>query len=98
MLASVVWCRAETATTPADLYAQHCAPCHGPDGKSHTPAGRKLRAKDLTATTLSEVQIEAQIRHGTKDSRGIERMPAFDSKLSPAEISAVAAFVRQLKN
>ncbi|MEO7658344.1 MAG: c-type cytochrome, partial [Pyrinomonadaceae bacterium] len=37
----------ETASS-RKLYVQHCASCHGVNGKSQTPEGRELMADDLT--------------------------------------------------
>jgi cytochrome c6 len=71
----------------ADLYAKKCAVCHGKDGKG-TPSGQKMGAKDLTATKLSEPDIEGVVANG----KG--KMTAFKGKLTDAEIAAVAKFVK----
>jgi mono/diheme cytochrome c family protein len=76
--------RAEDA---AALYTAKCKMCHGPDGKG-TPVGVKMGAKDLTATTLSEADIAKTIA----DGKG--KMTPFKGKLEPAQIEAVAKFVK----
>jgi mono/diheme cytochrome c family protein len=86
------------ANSGADLFAEHCAPCHGMDGKARTPAGRKLGAKDLSLSKLSDAELEKQIVTGAKDTRGLDRMPSFKEKLQPAEISAVVAYVKTFRH
>jgi mono/diheme cytochrome c family protein len=70
------------------VYVARCVSCHGTDGKGQTTIGKKLGVKDLTATTLSAVQMEAVITNG----RG--KMTPFAGKLTAAEIKEVAAFVK----
>ena len=85
------------AASGADVYGDFCASCHGADGKAHTPAGKKVGAKDLTQSTLPDAAIIAQITNGKKNERGVEKMPAFKDRLSAADISAVAAYVKTLR-
>ena len=80
-----------------EAYVKHCAPCHGLDGKARTPAGKKLGAKDLSASTLADAAITLQILAGTKDNKGVERMPAFQARLTAEEVAAVAAFVKTFR-
>lgn len=79
------------------LFGDYCASCHGLDGRARTPAGRKLGAKDLSASKLGDAEIEKQILGGTKDARGNDRMPSFREKLKPEEIAAVAAYVKHFR-
>lgn len=95
LLASSVF--GSAAESGADLFATHCASCHGPDGKAHTPAGRKVRAKDLTESKLPDAELVRQISVGTKDSRGMIRMPAFKDKLAPSEIASLVDYVKLLR-
>ena len=85
------------AADGADLFTQHCAPCHGPDGKARTPAGKKLGAKDLSGSKLADADIEKQILAGTKDAKGNERMPSFQAKLAADEVAALVAFVKTFR-
>jgi cytochrome c oxidase cbb3-type subunit 3 len=80
-----------------DVFSKNCIPCHGQDGKAHTPAGRMLRAKDLTQSKLADAEIRKQVTEGYKDQRG-PVMPAFKDTLSPDQIEAVVAFVKSLRN
>jgi hypothetical protein len=60
-------------------------------------AGRKVHAKDLTLSKLTDAEIERQIREGTKDSRGLATMPAFKDQLSDAEITALVPVVKSFR-
>ena len=76
------------------VYGANCASCHGADGKGRTPAGKKLRVKDLAASMLPDTEMEKQIASGTQDAKGSQRMPAFREKLSAEEIAALIAYVK----
>jgi mono/diheme cytochrome c family protein len=83
--------------TGAELFGEYCASCHGTDGKAKTPAGRKLGAKDLSASKLSDQQIAAQITKGTKNERGAEKMPSFKDRLNADDIDALVAYVKTFR-
>jgi mono/diheme cytochrome c family protein len=85
------------AVDAQEIYGANCASCHGIDGKARTPAGKKVRAKDLTESKLADGDIEKQIVSGTQDAKGNARMPSFKGKLSPEEITALVAFVKTLR-
>lgn len=87
-------CRAADAQ---EIFESNCASCHGVDGKAKTPAGKKLRVKDLAESKLPDAEIERQIASGTQDAKGNARMPAFKEKLSPDEIAALVVFVKTLR-
>lgn len=78
---------AAAARADGALFAKKCAACHGKDGKG-TPVGKKMGAKDLAATKLSEGDLVKVISEG----RG--KMSAYKGKLSDAEIQSLAKFVR----
>lgn len=86
------------AESPKASFGNHCAACHGEDGRARTPAGRKLGARDLSESKLGHAEIEKLIREGTKDARGAIKMPAFQDKLPPTEISALAAYVTTFRS
>jgi mono/diheme cytochrome c family protein len=85
------------AKSGSELFGEFCTPCHGADGKARTPAGRKLGAKDLSQSKLTNPDIEKQIVSGTKDSRGIDRMPPFKEKLTASDIAALVAYVKSFR-
>ena len=88
---------AQAAANGAALFEQYCIPCHGPDGRARTPAAKKLAVKDLTESRLSAEEVIHQITEGRKDAHGKDRMPAFKDKVKPAEIEALAVFVKALR-
>jgi cytochrome c oxidase cbb3-type subunit 3 len=79
------------------LFEQQCAACHGADGKARTPAGRKIGAKDLTQSRLSDGEIERQVSEGTTDKAGKVKMPPFKDQLSSSEIQALVSFVKSFR-
>jgi cbb3-type cytochrome c oxidase subunit III len=85
------------AANSQEVFEANCASCHGADGKGRTPAGKKLRVKDLAVSQLASSDIEKQIVNGTQDAKGNARMPEFKTKLSPDEIAALVAYVKTLR-
>lgn len=78
------------------LYAQHCATCHGADGRAQTTraAALKVRPADLTALhEMSEAEIYQVITDGMADSG----MPSFKNRLSDDERHLIAQFVQTLR-
>lgn len=72
----------------ADVYKQHCATCHGGDGRAKTAKGIRKGATDLTKSTISTAQGIKVITNGR------EKMPDFKNTLSAAEIKDVMAYIR----
>jgi mono/diheme cytochrome c family protein len=87
-----------TAESPVELFATHCAACHGVDGKARTPAGRKLKAKDFSRSTLEDADIQRIILAGVRDAKGTLRMPPFEEKLAPAEVSRLVEYVKSFRS
>lgn len=80
--------RAQTAGDGRGIFAEHCAGCHGEDGKGGI-------GPDLTGDYGSGRSPEAVI---ATISKGLEGgMPAFERQLSPPQIKAVATYVLSLK-
>ncbi len=75
-------------SSAADLFRQNCASCHGPDGKGLREHGTPDFTSRSVQASLSDRQIADTIRNG-KDS-----MPAWSGKLSDAQISELAAYIR----
>ncbi len=84
----------EKVDAPA-LFAENCATCHGKDGRAKTFHGRLVGAQNLTDAKWQETSSDAEIIHAIKS--GPKVMPAFENKLSEAEIEALAAYVRTFK-
>jgi mono/diheme cytochrome c family protein len=67
------------------LFMMNCAHCHGADARGD-------EGPDLHGVTKSDARIASLIKDGKKGE-----MPKFSSKLSDAEVQALVAFVRSLK-
>ena len=81
-----------------DVYIRRCAACHGRDGGAQTPQGRKLKARDLRASRLTDAEIERQIREGSKVKTGVAVMPPFAGELSDAEIQSAIRAVKSFRS
>lgn len=78
----------------ADAYKTKCAMCHGADGLGATPAGKMMKAasfKDSAIVNAPDSALIAAVTHGKN------KMPAYQGKLTDAEIKAVIAYVRTLE-
>ena len=85
---------AAAADARSENFQTHCAVCHGDDGRGQTEEGKKKGARDLTnAKWQDKVDDGRLIRSVTK---GHDKMPAFEKKLSADEIKALVAEVRTL--
>jgi cytochrome c6 len=76
----------------AALWAQHCASCHGKDGKGATMMGKKLGLKDYTK---EQGFSDAEATNVIKNGKG--KMKGYKDKLSDADVKALVAYVRSLK-
>lgn len=87
------------AAPVAENWENHCAKCHGADGKGQTKAGRKLKVKDYTDPKVqAEMKDEDIIKittEGAFDKAGKERMKAYKDEMSPAEIKEMVGYVRK---
>ena len=96
-----LFCLAASISVPAfaqsggaDIYKAKCLMCHGADGLGTTPVGKALKIvslKDPTVVKSSNAALEAIIKSGKN------KMPAFNDKLSDAQIGAVVAYIRTLE-
>ena len=68
------------------LFMMNCAHCHGSDARGD-------EGPDLHGVTKSDARIASLIKSGTKGE-----MPKFGGKLTDAEVQALIAFVRSLKD
>lgn len=71
-----------------ELYAEHCAPCHGADAKGGY-------GPDLTKPKLIYGKSPAALRESIAAGRN-NKMPAFASKLSAVEIDTLVSYLQQL--
>lgn len=90
-----------TNTQAADgkaVYADHCAKCHGDDGKGQTKMGERLGARDYTdaavQASVTDEQAFKAVKEGLKKD-GKTKMRPFD--LSDDDIKASVAYLRTFK-
>ena len=74
------------------LFKAKCAMCHGPDGKGEVPMGKKLSARNLGST---EVQGQSDAQLTEVVTKGKNKMPAYDGKLSKEQIAQLVAYIRE---
>jgi cytochrome c6 len=75
------------------LYKTKCAACHGPDGRGEVPMGKKLGARDLNS---AEVQKQSDAQLTEVITKGKNKMPAYNGKLSKEQIAQLVAYVREI--
>lgn len=92
-----------TASFAADAKAnweEHCANCHGADGKGETKMGKKLHIKDITDAAVqaafSDEEAVKAIKEGVTDKSGKQRMKPIEG-LSAEEMKALVPLVRSFK-
>jgi mono/diheme cytochrome c family protein len=77
----------------ATLFKTKCAMCHGADGKGETPIGKKMNIRDLGS---AEVQKQTDAELTTIISKGKNKMPAFEGKLTAEQVGQMVAYIRGL--
>jgi len=75
------------------VYKAKCASCHGPDGVGATPAGKATKARDFCS---DEVKKETDEEWTAIIVKGKNKMPAYDKKITDAEIKEVVGYLRGL--
>jgi len=82
------------ADSGAEIYKTKCSACHGANGAGDTMIGRNL---NLRALGSADAQKPSDDELFTIISRGKNRMPPFDRKLSREQIRDVVKYIRALK-
>jgi len=85
---------ASLADDSAALYKSKCAMCHAANGAGDTPVGKAMGIKDLKSP---DIQAKSDATLAGLISNGINKMPAFKSSLSQAQIDGLAKFIHTLK-
>jgi mono/diheme cytochrome c family protein len=85
----------------APLYAQHCAACHGADGRGEGPlAATLVRWPPTVVGPLLGHRLDGEmfwrVLHGMHDTHGVETMPGFAGRLSDADAWAVLDYMKLL--
>ena len=81
-------------------YGKKCASCHGKDGSGATKMGKKSGARDYrdakVQASFSDAEGLAAIKNGVKKD-GKEKMKAYGSTYSDAEMQALVKYIRAFK-
>jgi mono/diheme cytochrome c family protein len=92
-IAFSTYTRASTSSDP-DTYKAKCSACHGANGAGDTMLGKNLKLRSLASP---EVQKQSDDQLLTIISKGKNRMPPYDRKLSKDQIHDLVKHVRSLK-
>lgn len=95
VVALIAFCASSSRAQSAGetLFKGKCAACHGPDGKGEVPMGKKLGAHDLNS---AEVQKQSDAQLTDVLTKGKNKMPAYESKLSKDQIAQLVAYIREI--
>jgi cytochrome c6 len=94
LLAALIAVPAFALSSGADLYKAKCAMCHGADGLAATPMGKNMKVlsfKDPKMLKASDAQFFASTKNG------LNKMPAYNGKLTDQQIKDVIAYIRTLQ-
>jgi mono/diheme cytochrome c family protein len=94
ILIAVLLSTSALAENAADIYKDRCAACHGATGSGDTMLGRNLKLRSLAS---DEVQKKSDDELATIISKGKNRMPAFDHKLTKNQILDMVKRIRSLR-
>lgn len=88
------------AADAAANWKEHCAKCHGSDGRGDTKMGHKLLISDLTdakfQAKFTDADAAGAIKNGLKDAKGKTIMKRVRA-LSNEEVTSLVSYVRGLK-
>ncbi|HEX2270141.1 MAG TPA: cytochrome c [Pyrinomonadaceae bacterium] len=85
-------------TNAPQLYARHCASCHGADGRAQTSKGKFSHARDLTDAKWQDDVTDERIFNSIMNGRNVRgNMPAFSDKLSEKDADDLVRYVRRFK-
>lgn len=79
--------------TGESLFKGKCGMCHGPDGSGKTMMGEKLKIPDLHSADIQK-KTDADLK--TIISKGKDKMPAYEAKLSKEQIDQLVGYIRDL--
>jgi mono/diheme cytochrome c family protein len=82
------------ADSGADIYKMKCSACHGLNGAGETMLGKNLKLRSLAS---AEVQNQSDDDLARIISKGKNKMPSYDRKLSKDQIEDVVKYIRSLR-
>ncbi|MGC1417775.1 MAG: cytochrome c [Candidatus Acidiferrum sp.] len=84
---------ARAQETGESIFKAKCAMCHGADATGKTPMGQALKIPDLHSEDVQKLSDAELTQIITK---GKNKMPAYETKLSKEQIAQLVGFVREL--
>ena len=94
VLMTVFFCAIDgKAQDAASLYKAKCVMCHGADGKADTPAAKTTGARSFSSPDVQK-ESDAELTQITTKGKG--KMPAYENKLTPPQITGLVSYVREL--
>ncbi len=88
------------AAPAGENWENHCASCHGADGKGQTKQGKKLKLRDYTdAAVQAELKDDEMLKailEGVTEN-GKERMKGYKDEFEKAEAKELVAYIRKLR-
>jgi len=85
--------RAAAQDAGAQTFQEHCAMCHGPDGRGDTVIGKSAGIPDLHAAAVQQ-QSDEYLAEFIANGKGM--MPPFKNSLNSEQIQALVGHVRAL--
>jgi mono/diheme cytochrome c family protein len=85
--------RAAEQDATKQSFQEHCAMCHGPDGRGDTVIGKSAKIPDLHSAAVQQQSDEALAE---LIANGKGAMPPFKNSLSSEQIHALVGYVRAL--
>jgi len=103
LLVALLFCGglvASFASEPKANWKNHCAKCHGSDGRGATRTGKKLHVKDLTdpkvQSDFTDAQVLEVVKQGLMNDKGKVSMKPIEG-MSDDEIKALIPIIRSFK-
>lgn len=103
LLVALLFCGGAVASPAAEAAAnweEHCASCHGADGRGETKMGKKLKIGNMTDAAyqakFTDEKAAKAIKEGVKDEKGKTQMKPIEG-LSDEDVTALVAHVRSFK-
>jgi cytochrome c6 len=84
---------ASAQETGESIFKGKCAMCHGQDAAGDTNMGKMLKVPDLHS---AEVQKRTEAELTEIVTKGKQKMPAYEGKLTKEQIEKVVAYIREI--
>ena len=92
--AAALYGQSKSVESGETIFRQRCGGCHGLDGKAQTAIAKRHSMRDLTSP---EVQRQSDLELTRVIALGRGHMPAYEKILGDDGITAVVAYIREMK-